>query len=150
MSKLLSPVRDDRGAAAIEMAIALPVLVLFLWGIFQLGIAFQASAGMQHALGEGARLATICQNPTAAGVCSTATDAEIEAKVNDKLFGTKVGVFDFEILPPPADDPDTAGVDESDVDYMDLSVTFTMPTNFLFFPGPNIDLTQTKRVYVAT
>ena len=46
MKKLLLSLRDDRGAAVIEMAIALPVLVLFLWGIFQLGIAFQASAGM--------------------------------------------------------------------------------------------------------
>jgi hypothetical protein len=150
MSKLLSPIRDDRGAAVIEIAIALPVIVLFLWGIFQLGIAFQASAGMQHALGEGARLATICQSPTADGVCSTATGADIEARVNDKLFGTGVGSFDFEILPPPVDDPGTTSVDESDIDYMDLSVTFTMPTNFIFFPGPVIDLTQTKRVYVAS
>jgi len=149
MRKLVQLVRDGRGAAVIEIAIALPVIVLFLWGIFQLGIAFQASAGMQHALGEGARLATICQNPTADGVCSTATDTEIEARVNEKLFGTGVGVFDFEILPPPADDPDTASVNESDVDYKELSVTFTMPTNFLFFNGPNIDLTRTKRVYIA-
>ncbi len=134
----------------IEIAIALPVLVLFLWGIFQLGIAFQASAGMQHALGEGARLATICQNPTADGICSTATDAAIEARVNERLFGTGVGEFDVAILPPPVDDPDTADIDESDIDYMDLSVTFTMPTNFLFFNGPVIDLTRTKRVYVAS
>ena len=149
MKKLLITPRDERGAAVIEMAIALPVLVLFLWGIFQLGIAFQASAGMQHALGEGARLATICQNPTAAGVCSTATDEEIEARVNDRLFGTGIGDFEVEVS-RPEDDPATADVDESDVDYLELTTTFTMPTNFLFFNGPNIDLTQTKRVYVAS
>jgi Flp pilus assembly protein TadG len=137
MKKLLLALRDDRGAAVVEMAIALPVLVLFLWGIFQLGVAFQASAGMQHALGEGARLATICKNPTAAGVCSTATDAEIEARINDKVFGTGVG--DFEV-----------GAIVNGADYKELSVTFTMPTNFLFFDGPDINLTQTKRVYVAS
>jgi len=136
MKKLLTPIRDDRGAATIEMAIVVPVLVLFLWGIFQVGVAFQASAGMQHGLGEGARLATICQNPTAAGVCSTATNEEIEAKINEKVFGTGIGVFDVNDIVDGAD-------------YKDLSVTFTMPTNFLFFEGPNIDLTRTKRVYVA-
>ncbi len=107
-----------------------------LWGIFQIGIAFQASAGMQHALGEGARLATICRNPTAAGVCSAASNTEINALIGAKTFGTGIGTFTVADV-----------VDGSD--YKDLRVTFTMPTNFLFFNGPLIDLTRTKRVYVA-
>ena len=150
MIKLPSPIRDDRGAAVIEIAIVLPVLVLFLWGIFQLGVAFQAVAGMQHALGEGARLATICQNPTADGICSTATDEEILARVDEKLFGTGLGDFDATISPRPVDDPPTADVDEIDVDYIDLNATFTMPTNFLFFDGPIVNLTRSKRVYIAS
>ena len=147
MTRFIRIRRDERGAAVIEIAIALPTLILFIWGIFQLGIAFQASAGMQHALGEGARLATICVNPTAAG-CSTPTDAAILAKVNDKLFGTGIGDFDVEIT-RPVDDPDTTTVDESDVNYIDLNATFSMPTNFLFFNGPNVNLSRTKRVYMA-
>ena len=51
--------RDEQGAAAVEMALALPVLIIFIYGIFQIGMVMAASAGMQHALGEGARLATI-------------------------------------------------------------------------------------------
>ena len=149
MKKFKLPIHDERGAAVIEIALILPVFVLFVWGIFQIGIAFQASAGMQHALGEGARLATICQNPTADGVCSTASDDDIEARVNEKLFGTGIGEFEVEVQ-RPVDDPDTADVDESDVDYLELNTTFSMPTNFLFFNGPNINLSQTKRVYVAS
>ena len=137
MRKLLSLIRADRGAAAIEMAIVVPVLVVFLWGIFQVGIAFQANAGMQHALGEGARLATICQNPTADGICSTASNEVIEAKINEKVFGTGVGEFEVDDVVDGAD-------------YKDLSVTFSMPTNFLLFEGPEINLTRTKRVYVAS
>lgn len=148
MTKLLTLRRDERGAAVIEIAIALPTLVLFIWGIFQLGIAFQASAGMQHALGEGARMATLCINPTTASGCGTPTDAEIEARINDKLFGTGIGTFDVSIS-RPVDDPGTEDVDESDVDFIDLNATFTMPTNFLFFNGPNINLSRTKRVYMA-
>ena len=147
MKKRLLLARDDRGTAAIEMAIALPVIILFVWGIFQLGIAFQANAGMQHALGEGARLATICQDPTAAGVCSTATDEEIEDRVSEKLFGTGLGEFDVAVS-RPADDPSTPA-DESDVNWLDLTATFTMPTNFLFFDGPTLNLEQSKRVYIA-
>jgi len=147
MTRFRCLLRDERGAAVIEIAIALPTLVLFIWGIFQLGIAFQASAGMQHALGEGARLATLCVNPTTSG-CSTPTDSAIEARIADRLFGAGIGDFDVAIS-RPVDDPDTADVDESDVNYIDLNANFTMPTNFLFFDGPQINLSRTKRVYMA-
>lgn len=141
MTKIRYMLRDQAGAAAIEFAIAVPALIVMIYGIFQIGVAFQASAGMQHALGEGARLATICQNPTAAGVCSVATDAQIKAKINAKVFGTNVGTFsDPSVTTPPTTDCTSC---------RELSVTFTMPTSFLLFPGPTINLTRTKRVYVA-
>lgn len=128
MRRFLNLRRDERGAAAIEMAIAVPILTLFLWGIFQIGIAFQASAGMQHALGEGARYATIFPTPT---------NDQLKAKINAKVFGVGVGTFSTPTV--------TDAVDNT---YKDMSVTFTMPTNFLFFNGPNISLTRSKRVYV--
>ena len=137
MTKQQSLRADDRGTATIEMAICLPVLVLMLWGIFQLGIAFQASAGMQHALGEGARLATICQSPTARGECTSATNDDIKARIAAKTYGTGVGTFTV---------PDV----EEGAGYRILRVNFEMPMNFLFFNGPTVRLAQTKRVYVAT
>ena len=138
MMNFLTLCRDKSGAAVIEIAIALPTLVMFIWGIFQLGIAFQANAGMQHALGEGARLATLCVNPTTSG-CGTPTNDAIKARISARVFGTGVGTFS---TPTVTDGP-------SGSKYKDLSVTFSMPMNFLFFNGPNISLTQTKRVYVA-
>ena len=50
--------RDQGGAAAIEMAFALPAMIILIWMIVQLGLVFRAMAGIQHSLGEGARLAT--------------------------------------------------------------------------------------------
>ena len=120
--------RDEHGGAVVEMAFAVPILVLFLWGIFQVGIAFQASAGMQHALGEGARYATLYPKPS---------NTEITAKINSKVFGTGIGTF------TPAEIVDGTG-------YKDLSVTFTMTPNFLFFNGPAISLTRDKRVYTSS
>ena len=120
--------RDERGAAAIEMAIAVPILALFLWGIFQIGIAFQASAGMQHALGEGARYATIFPAPS---------NDQIKTRIQDKKFGVGVGTFSAPTV-----------TDSADGTYKDMSVTFSMPMNFLFFNGPTVNLTRSKRVYI--
>lgn len=140
--KKLALVRHQEGAAAIEMAIALPVLILFIWGIFQIGIAGQAVAGMQAGLGEGARLGTICVNPTGTGSCSVPSDDEIKQRVKDKVFGLKIGTFDDPVVSTP--DPAVC------TNCRDLSVTFNMPTNFLFFQGPTLHLTQSKRIYMAT
>jgi hypothetical protein len=128
MKKLLTILRSDRGAATIEMAFAVPVLAMFLWGIFEIGVIFQANAGMQHALGEGARYATLWPAPS---------NAAIKQRIEDRVFG--VGVGDFDVADP---------VNGSN--YKDLSVTFTMPTNFLFFRGPDIDVTRSKRVYITS
>ena len=93
MTKLRSIIRDQRGAAVIEMAIALPVLIVISDGIFQIGIAFQASAGMQHALGEGARLATLCQNPDRRRGLQHGHRRRDQGEDQLKVFGTGVGTF---------------------------------------------------------
>ena len=139
MRKLIALRKDDSGAAAIEMAIAVPVLVSFLWGIFEIGVASEAIAGMQHGLGEGARYATLCLTPNSSGTCTIPTNDQISTVINNKVFGTGIGTFSS---PSVTDGPSGSG-------YKDLSVTFSMPMNFLFFMGPTITLTQTKRVYLA-
>lgn len=125
--------RDQRGTAVIEIAIVLPVLILFIYGIFQIGILYQANAGMQHALGEGARFATLCK-PAGSG-CNVASDADITAKMNAAVFGTKPGTF---TIPAPST---TNRV-------MTLTVNYSQPMNFLFFTGPTVNLTRTKKVYL--
>jgi Flp pilus assembly protein TadG len=135
MSRLMNLKRDNRGSSAVEFAIAVPVLVSFIWGIFQVGLLFWANAGMQHALGEGARFATLCINPSPA--CGVPTDAQIQARISSKVFGTQNGTF---TVSPPVNG---AG-------FKTLSVTYTTPTNFLFISGPTVTLNKTKKVYIAT
>ncbi len=122
--------RDERGLATIEMAFALPILLLFIYGIFQVGMIMAASAGMQHALGEGARLATIYPTPT---------DTAIKTRINDKLFGVYVG--QFTVADPVSDSTGKS--------YKDLSVTYTVTPNYLFFTAPDITLVRSKRVYLS-
>ena len=128
--------RDERGAAVIEIAIVLPVLITFIWGIFQIGILFQANAGMQHALGEGARLATICE-PNGAG-CNSPAPEEVQARINEKVFGIAPGTF---TVPLPTTDAANG--------FMTLTVNYSQPMNFLFFPGPTVNIARNKRVYIA-
>lgn len=132
--------RDERGAAVIEMAFALPVLLLFVYGIFQIGVILQANAGMQHALGEGARMATICYNPSTTG-CTAPTDSAIVTKMSDKVFGMNVGTFNTPTVTTPATTDCT--------NCKDLEVTYTVTPNFLLFNGPPINLSRKKRVYTA-
>ena len=44
--------RDERGAAAVEFALCVPILVAVIYGIFEFSQLYWANAGMQHALGE--------------------------------------------------------------------------------------------------
>jgi len=127
--------RNEHGAAVIEFALTLPVLVLMIWGIFECSLLFEGNAGMQHALGEGARLATLCV-PSGSG-CNTETDADIKAKMSAKLFGQNDGTF---TVSDPVDATDSKT----------LTVKYTRTMDFLFFRGPNVTLTRSKLVYTPT
>lgn len=128
MKALFRIARDTRGAGLIEFALILPALVLFIYGTFVVGQLFEANAGMQHALGEGARFATLYPTPS---------DTAIQSKIQSSTFGTGGGTF---TVPTPT----TAGGSKT------LSVTYSVPTDFIFFDGPTVTITKTKRVYLAS
>lgn len=135
MKQQRSILRDERGANLIEFAIALPVLVSFIWGIFQIGLVFQAQAGMQHALGEAARLATIYPTPT---------DDALRARLAAKKFGTYNGTLNALQIAN-----DTTGPGGT-VRFKDLTLTYSQPTDFIFVNGPTVTMTRSKRVYLAS
>jgi Flp pilus assembly protein TadG len=131
---------NDRGAATVEMAFALPVLVVMLYAFVQLAEVYRAVAGMQQALGEGARFATLCYTQSATG-CAAPTSDQIKAKINSSVYGIGPGTFD-----PPTVTFGSSGT----ANYYDLSVTYSQPTTLLMFPGPTMSLTRKKRVWIAT
>lgn len=131
MKRLTGILRDRRGAAIIEMAFALPALIVMIWAIVQLGLVFRAMSGIQHALGEGARFATIYPQPD---------NEAIEAKITDAVYGIGPGTFQIK-------DPVAGAADGSA--YLDLEVTYTQATDLLILPGPTITVSRSKRVWVA-
>ena len=125
--------RDENGAAVIEMAFALPVLIVLLWLIVQLGLVFRATAGIQQALGGGARQATVWTG-------ENVDEASIKAAVEDAVYGIGPGNF---TVPAP-----TRGTDCDD-QCLDVTVQYEQKTDLLLVPGPTIRVKRTKRVWVA-
>lgn len=124
--------RDDRGAAVIETAFALPALIVMMWMLVQLGLVFRAMAGIQHGLGQGARTATLFPKPT---------DATVQAAITAAVYG--IGPGTFAIATPVSG---TSG----GATYLDLKVTYTQSTDLLLLPGPTISVSRSKRVWVAS
>lgn len=73
-------IRDERGAAAVELALVLPILIVLVFGIFQFSLAYNRQQGLHAAAREGARIASLPDT----------TSAEIATRVEDAL----AGVFD--------------------------------------------------------
>ena len=131
MKQLKRLSHNEDGVAVIEMAFALPILVMLLWMMIQLGLVFRAMSGIQHALGEGARTATLWPVPT---------NATIEDKMEAAVYG--IGPGEFTIVAPAAGTADGSN-------FLDQQVTYTQDTDLLFLPGPTISVSRSKRVWVA-
>lgn len=58
--------RDERGAAVVEFALILPVLVLFVFGIVEFGRAYSARIQLTGAVREGARAGALGLDAVAA------------------------------------------------------------------------------------
>lgn len=128
--KLLRLARDGRGAAAVEFGILAPVLILMIVGIAQFGILFMANAGLRHAVGEAARHATIYPRPS---------DEQILAVLQDRRFG-----LDAARLGTPRI---THGVSDG-ANYAEIELSYSVPLDFIFFTGPEVTLTETRRAFV--
>jgi Flp pilus assembly protein TadG len=76
--------KDQEGAAAIEFAIVLPLLMMILFGIVEFSIAFYDKAMITNASREGARSGIVLQ---ATPRDAAAEDADIENAINYYLTG---------------------------------------------------------------
>ena len=130
--------RDERGAGAVEFALSVPVLVTLIYGIFECSQLYEANSGIQHALGEGARYATLCiPNTSSTTGCDVPSDTNIVARENLKLFGPPDGTFNVST-------PTTSS------GYKTLTISYQRTMNFLLFTGPTVTITRSKQVYTIS
>jgi len=70
-------IRSQKGAALVEAAITIPLILLISVGIFEFGRAYQTWQVLTNAAREGARMA----------VLEGTTDADVRTRVNNYLTG---------------------------------------------------------------
>jgi Flp pilus assembly protein TadG len=131
--------RDEKGVAAIEMAFVTPILIVMIWMFVQFAQIYRALAGIQQALGEGARYATLCLNASASG-CGSPTTDQVKTEIKNSVYGIGPGTFD-----EPTVTKGTSGTSN----YYDLTVAYRQPTSLLLVPGPTVSVSRSKRVWIA-
>jgi Flp pilus assembly protein TadG len=87
------PVHSERGAVLAEFALVAPVLLMLVFGVFQLGLAFSRAQAVEAAAREGGRLASL----------SSTSTSEIVSRVNATLVGTTAGAPTVTVAPGPCD-----------------------------------------------
>lgn len=135
MTKLLHPFRkylsDCRGAAALEFALIVPVLIAMLLGIAMLGILFLAQAGLRSAVEDAARYATIWPKPS---------QAQIQTRITARRFGMD---------PANIVAPTVIFTTSSTPNYVTISMGYNITINYLL-GTKTIALTETRRAYVTS
>ena len=131
MGLLKRLIRNQRGAAALEFIIIAPALILMICGIARLGILFMANAGLRNAVAEGARYATIWPRPS---------NTQIQNRITSSQFGLDANNF--------AQASVTAGTDANGLNYLDISASYSVPMDFIFFSAGTVTLTETRRAFV--
>ncbi|HEV2865939.1 MAG TPA: TadE/TadG family type IV pilus assembly protein [Allosphingosinicella sp.] len=128
--------RNERGAAAMEFALVAPALILLIIGIAQLGILFMANAGLRNAVAEGARFATL--DPRQA-----ITPEERTARIRNRITSSRFGLDPANMSTPTV----TYGTSDS-ANYADISASYTVQLNFIFFSLSPITLTESRRAFI--
>ncbi len=127
------PVRQQRGVAAVEFAIVLPILLLLLLGTAELGRAFYQYDTLVKSIRGAARyLSTVAINGTT-GLIELSDDKiqETEALI---IYGNSSAVG--QPLLPGLDDPGrtTITVTQPDAVHVQVSVTYTYSGIFVAIP----------------
>jgi Flp pilus assembly pilin Flp len=119
---------DQRGAAALEFALAAPVLITMVVGLAQLGVMYSANTGVHHAVEEGARLAAIFPTPT-------------NEQISQRVLSTKF------MVSSTATPEVTRGTTPAGEPYIDISLSHTVPLDFIFFSMDPVTVQHSRRIF---
>ena len=130
--------RGERGASAVEFALIVPVLALFVFGIIEFGLAFMQMQTIRGALREGGRAAA-----------TGASASEVRAHAFDSALGAIDSPGNVAVNPNtgglPVCNPQTIGQDatvsydtshlpgggiEVNIPFLDIVLTPTLHANF--------------------
>ena len=92
--------KSERGAALVEFAITVPLLVLIVWGAIDFARAYYTSNSLASAVREGARYAVVFPNP---GANADSIKAKVKRSFNafggDTILDAAISVYDSSQVP---------------------------------------------------
>jgi Flp pilus assembly protein TadG len=118
---IVHKIGDEKGASAVEFAIILPLLVVFVFGIIEFGIIFYDKAMITNASREGARMGIVFRDPRI-------TVPEIQGVVDNYSNGRMIT---FGSAAPVTTVPSGACVNHND----QLTVNVIYQYDFLLIPN---------------
>jgi Flp pilus assembly protein TadG len=121
------PLRDERGASAVEFAFIVPVLIVLVLGIAEFGHAFQVQGTLSAAAREGVRAMALRNDPV-----------EARDVVRNAASSLDPAITDAQITIDPPSCP-TLNAGSTSVR---LTISYPMPYLTGFF-GSSVDLTGT-------
>jgi Flp pilus assembly protein TadG len=130
--------RSERGQTAVEFALVIPVMLLFLLGIFQIGITYFNNESIATAARDGARAGAIHTGATSTQIIADATAAVQNSVVGlsqSNLTITVVGIDN-----PQA--PNGTLWDQGDI--IDVTVTYPWKIGVLAFSASGTLTTHTQ------
>jgi Flp pilus assembly protein TadG len=74
---------SERGAAAVEFALLLPVLLMLVLGTIEFGRAYNAQITLTNAARDGVRVMAIANDPAAAKTAATSAAASVSNTITD-------------------------------------------------------------------
>lgn len=80
--------KNERGAAAVEFAIVLPILLLILFGMINFGVVFAQNLALSNAARQAARFGSVAGN-----ACDDIV-AEAEQTVTDEMIAFESGILE--------------------------------------------------------
>ena len=125
--------KNESGASATEFALAVPLVLLLFYGMAQFGLILLANAGLRHAVDKGARATTVYIGAT------PMTDAQIRSRVTSALYGMTTGTVST---------PSVTRGTSNGVNYVDISISYSVPVDFIAYQYGPIVLRETRRAYL--
>lgn len=133
MMRRLASLRGNRsGATLSELALTLPIWLILVFGVFNIGRFYWARAGILNGLGDAARTATLFPRRD---------DGTIRAVFNERLFGITASEAPVLTITPGA---------ASGQAFVDLQVTYDPEFWLLGVPVQPITLTYSRRAFRPT
>lgn len=125
--------KNELGAASVEFALAIPLVLLLFYGIAQYGLILLANSGVRHAVDTAARATTVYIGAT------PMTDAQIRSRVTASLYGVEIG----SVSPASVVRGSSNGVS-----YVDITLTYSAPVDLIFYKFGPITLSEKRRAYL--